>query len=190
MEQPFQPYLNIFIIFQEINLGCKKTRKKKTQKKVLKFVLLVVLFAALEYLFLYFILPDKVNFLIQSGTARVVFWIISLLGIEAAIFGDVINLGTISLQIVYECTGGFAFFIYSSCVLAYPSKWKEKLLGHLIGLISIFLMNIIRLVLIAWVGIKSKPAFDFIHNYLWQGTFIVFVILIWIIWVDKIVKSK
>ncbi|MBN2543610.1 archaeosortase/exosortase family protein [bacterium] len=151
---------------------------------------MLVVFAAIEFTFFYFLPYIKpVNEFIQAKTALVVFSILSLFGVEGVIVGDVIYLANISLKVVYECTGGFAFFIFSSCVLAYPSNAIKKIIGHLIGAVGIFAINIIRLVLIAWVGIYSKQAFDFIHKYLWQGTFIIFVLLLWVIWVDKVVKD-
>jgi exosortase/archaeosortase family protein len=46
-----------------------------------------------------------------------------------------------------------------------------------------------RLVVLAFVGVFSNPEiFKFVHNYLWQTIFIVFVIILWLIWVDRVVK--
>jgi len=152
--------------------------------KVAKFIGLFVLVLIAEYIFLY-LLPRGFEMLQRELTAKVLVAVLSILGTQAVATGDTIQLGTNTLKIVYECTGGFAFFIFSSAVLAYPASLKKKALGQIIGLAGIFLLNLIRLVAISFVMLNNPSLFDFIHKYLWQVTFTVIVIFMFILWVEK-----
>ncbi len=96
--------------------------------------------------------------------------------------------GHITLRIIDECTAMFGSIVYLSCVLAYPADPKKKVIGIVLGIPSLYAINMVRLVILAFVGVSNPGIFEFVHTYLWQTIFIVFVILIWLIWVDKVVK--
>ncbi len=154
------------------------------RKKLIGFILLFLLFLVLEYFFFYLLSPHFADFQ-RETTAKFLCFLLTLLGIPASRSYDIVKLGSVSLRIVYECTGGFAFFIFSSATLAFPTSWAKRLTAQLIGLISIFLLNSIRLVLISWIAYRSPNVFDFIHKYLWQVTFPVVVVLLFILWARK-----
>jgi len=53
-------------------------------------------------------------------------------------------------------------------------------------------VNVIRLVCLAFIGafIRNRYVFNFAHIYVWQTIFILFVVCIWLIWIEKIVKRR
>lgn len=104
--------------------------------------------------------------------------------------GKYIFLENLNIEIIFECTGIYAMFIYCSCVLAFPTFVKKKLWGILFGLPLIYLINIIRMVFLGFIGMYYPGSFDFFHSYFWQTTFIVIVIFIWLIWISLFVKKK
>ncbi len=154
----------------------------------MEFILLFILYLILEYLFLYFF-PQGFETWQREQVAFLLGRFLSFIGIAANVVGDTVNFSQGSMRIVYECTGGFAFFVFSSAVLAYPSNAKSKLLGQIFGLVSIFILNILRLIIISIIMVKSPSLFDLFHKYLWQASFIVIVVFLFILWVEKWAKE-
>jgi exosortase/archaeosortase family protein len=95
-----------------------------------------------------------------------------------------------NLQIIPECTGLYTSIIYFSIIGAYPARIGEKLAGLLIGLPAIHVLNLIRMVFIAWILYVRHDLFELFHGYLWQAGFLIFMILLVIFWLGKIVKVK
>ena len=91
-------------------------------------------------------------------------------------------------EIIHECTGIFALMIYFSCTIAYPTTWRHKIIGIAIGFPFILAMNLMRMIILVYIAGYHQDIFDYVHSYLWQGTFIIFVILLWFLWIEKVVK--
>jgi exosortase/archaeosortase family protein len=56
--------------------------------------------------------------------------------------------------------------------------------------LGIFTLNLLRLSFIAVAAEKSPALFKFVHQYLWQATFIVVVLLLWGLWVEYSADKK
>lgn len=162
--------------------------KKKEQaiRPEIKFVLVFLILTSTFYLVYY----NTLEYLavLKSGVATALSSILNLLGIKAIVQGEEILLGSFSLSIVEECTALFASLIYVSCVLAYPANLKSKLIGIGFGIPVIQAMNIIRLVILSITGLYYPGIFEFVHTYIWQSIFIIFVITVWLVWLERFVK--
>lgn len=60
----------------------------------------------------------------------------------------------------------------------------------LIGIPILYAFNVIRLISTALVGVFIPSMLDFVHTYLWQVFLIVFVVLLFLIWRDKVVEQN
>ena len=98
--------------------------------------------------------------------------------------------GTKKLVVITECTGLYTTIIYLSIIGAYPARLSEKALGLLIGIPSIHILNLARMVFISLVLYHRPKIFDLFHGYLWQVGFVIFMLLLVILWMGKIVKPK
>jgi archaeosortase B (VPXXXP-CTERM-specific) len=94
------------------------------------------------------------------------------------------------LVVIAECTGVYTTIIYFSIIGAYPARISEKLIGLVIGVPSIHVLNLARMVFIAVVLNHRRDLFDFFHGYLWQVSFVIFMLLLVIFWMGKIVGRK
>ncbi len=158
--------------------------------KPLSFAGLFALVAVIEYLLFYQFAPEiLVNGLIEAN-ARLLYTIVKATGAPVTLVAETLTFPNMQLRIVYECTGGFAMFIFSACVIAFPSTLRSKLLGHVIGAIGIFAINLGRLLVLAWAALHARGIFDFIHKYLWQATFIILVLALWAVWVNRFTGKK
>ena len=157
-------------------------------KQVVRF-LIIFIFTLILFFTIFIFFEDSFDFLKE--------WTADITAITAHFFGlDVTAQDTllllednITFEIIQECTGLFAIMIYISCVLAYPTKLVKKGEGILLGIPLIFLLNILRMVFLVYIGNHHYDLFEYVHSYLWQGTFIIVVILLWFIWIEKIAKT-
>jgi exosortase/archaeosortase family protein len=96
--------------------------------------------------------------------------------------------------IVPECGAIEVMAIFLAAVVAFPAGIRKKLLGLLLGLPVMYLVNVFRLSCLAIIGAldgtKGRWVFNFAHEYVWQTIYIVFVVAVWLLWVEYVVRRK
>ena len=95
-------------------------------------------------------------------------------------------------RIVPECGAIEVMAIFVAAILAFPAAWTRRLVGIVLGIPLLMALNVIRLTCLALLGAwdSSREYFNFAHEYVWQGIYIIFVLVIWLAWVEFIVKGK
>ncbi len=151
------------------------------------FYLFFVLFFVLLFIFQLITHISFIAYPLTWITTHATWYVLLITGLPVTMEGVIISTPrNINMEIIYECTGIYGIIVYLSAVLATPKvSWTKKLMGCWLGLIIIWLMNIVRLVTIYWVTYEYPPAFDFIHTYFWQLFLIVVVILVYAVWFKK-----
>jgi archaeosortase B (VPXXXP-CTERM-specific) len=114
-------------------------------------------------------------------------WLIKGAGIKAMISSNNIILSNQTLVINAECTAIYLMILYASFVLVYPTKWSKKLVGVAAGIPSIFAANVIRLLVTAWIVVSWPQYFQYFHDYTWQVAFIIFIVVLWLVWIERVV---
>lgn len=90
-----------------------------------------------------------------------------------------------TMEIILECTGVHYAAIFMAAILAFQGHtFSYKTVGLFVGIGVIFLLNLLRLGIIGMVGHYSADLFSFVHLYLWQALFTLFVLLLWMLWVN------
>jgi len=157
-------------------------------RDILKF--LIVFISLLVFLFLvFYFMESKFDFL-RMWTTQITAFFSKIFGMEAKANGTSLILKNMTFEIIHECTGIFALMIYFSCTMAYPTNWKNKIIGISIGFPFILVMNLFRMIFLVYIADYHQNMFDYVHSYLWQGTFIIFIILVWLLWIEKVVKHE
>jgi len=118
--------------------------------------------------------------------------VLKLFPFETDVKGSLVKFHSFAMRIVPECTAAEAMAIFCASVLAFPATVKEKLIAIGFGVPALYVVNVIRLVCLAFIGafIRNRYVFNFAHIYVWQTIFILFVVCIWLIWIEKIVKRR
>jgi archaeosortase B (VPXXXP-CTERM-specific) len=155
---------------------------------MVKFLLLFVFFWV-GFFFIAWALTDELKVLCP-WTATQVSWAMRLLGIESTASGTQLTFGSKAVTIVMECTALQVAMIYSALVLAYPSSIKSKLIGIGVGIPMILAVNIVRLLMICFVLWWKPEYFEMMHIYVWQVVFIVVVVAMAAIWIEKVVHRE
>ncbi len=146
------------------------------------FLLLTVSFFVLYYLF-----QASLEWILIA-TAQVTGFLANVIGLTVSVDGVLISLGNMDIEIIHECTGIFALMIISSSILAYPTEMKKKAIGLAVVIPLILGLNLIRLLVLVYIGMFHTDLFDLVHSYLWQGTFLIFIILAWFLWIELVVQ--
>jgi exosortase/archaeosortase family protein len=108
-----------------------------------------------------------------------------LAGGHARAAGDDIIVKTLVMNVNHECTGVFVCVLFASFILAYPAAWSARVRGLVIGIPLLLAVNILRLATLARIVEIYPGAFFYLHEYVWQGIFTVFVLVGAIAWAEK-----
>lgn len=94
--------------------------------------------------------------------------------------------------LVPECGAIEIMAIFVAAILAFPTLWRKRLIGLVAGIPIMYGVNIFRLTVLAIIGAvdQSRVWFNFAHEYLWQAVYIVFVVAVWLVWVEYVVKRR
>lgn len=95
-----------------------------------------------------------------------------------------ISVNGMLLHINHECTGVFVLFVLISFIVAYPATWRAKLAGIAVGVSTLSLINVVRIATLTRLIEFYPTAFDYFHEYVWQGAFLMLVTLYSITWVE------
>jgi archaeosortase B (VPXXXP-CTERM-specific) len=168
----------------------ESTRTKlKAHKSIIKFCiifigLLIVLTATFPFLSDMF--NPQLGWL-MAVTADITGLFLKLSGLAVRISGRVVSLPNFSVEVVGECTGLYEMLIFLAAMIAYPSAWKKKLLGVVLGIPFLYLVNIVRMIFITVVGNWSPKTFNFLHLYFWQVAMILIIVSAWVLWIEYVV---
>jgi len=83
--------------------------------------------------------------------ARTTSWVLSLLGMHVQQTGTTVITATFPVEIAESCTGSIVFLIFAAAVLPFPSSWRSRLKGLVLGLLALLLINLFRTCLIILV---------------------------------------
>jgi len=157
------------------------------KREVLKFVSLFIFFLLFFYFF-YYLLMDEFYFM-REITALILGVLLSPLG-KTEVSGAKLSFNGFTVEIIDECTVIFSAIVYCSCVLAYPTTLKRRAIGIILGVPCLYAINLLRLFILAIVGAFYPSMFEFVHVYLWQASFIIFVILIFLLWLKMTEEQR
>ena len=113
----------------------------------------------------------------------------NLFGASVQVDGTLISSPDYSIRIVTECTGLIPMAIVVCAVLAYPGTWKQKGIGAALGIVALFVLNLVRTSSLFFIGSHfSSSFFNTAHFLIWQPVMIVVAIVLWLFWVEKLVR--
>jgi len=94
--------------------------------------------------------------------------------------------------VVSECGAIEVMAIFLAAVVAFPTRWWKKAVGLIAGLPIMYCVNIFRLTCLAIIGAydTEHKYFNFFHEYVWQAIYIIFVVAVWMLWVEYVVRGR
>lgn len=116
--------------------------------------------------------------------------LIQFSGLHVLRDSNTIYLTNSSWIVTTECTAIFIMLIFSSFVFVYPASMKQKGIALMAGIPFIFGANVLRLYCMAWIDYLKPQYSEVFHNYMWQVVFIMMVVWMWMVWIDKVVNRE
>lgn len=98
--------------------------------------------------------------------------------------------GTSGVVIGDPCNGISLFILYSSFIMVFKGKWWFKLISIAVGIFSIYLMNVIRIVALSIIVKYSPESLQFHHSYTFTLIVYAFIFILWVIRIKVYEKQK
>ncbi len=138
--------------------------------------------------------PVQQGFVIPftEGIAWVSGWLVSLFDSGVMVQGVVIRdiASGFAVAIQAGCNGVEASIVLIAALLAFPAPWKHKLIGILVGILTVQFLNLLRIISLFYIGQWDKQLFDWAHLYLWQALIMLDVLIVFLVWVRWLPASK
>jgi exosortase/archaeosortase family protein len=115
--------------------------------------------------------------------------VLSLLG-SASVSRSYVTFNGFNAEIVEACNGVLPTYIYLAAVLAFPSRWRDKSWGVLIGIPLIFLINLVRVITLMLLGAYRPQAFEGVHIYVWQALVVALSMAVWVFWAERFARPR
>ena len=122
---------------------------------------------------------------IQRSLALISSGILNLFGQHTVVIGTTVQSSVFGISVVTACTGIFITGLFLIAVVALPVRWTAKLIGAGIGIGGIFLVNIVRLVSLYFIGVNWPGFLDQAHQLIWQSLLIVIAVALWLLWAGR-----
>lgn len=144
------------------------------------YVLLGAFFIRLDWVDQHLIRPYTVFITHISGA------VLNAAGVSVETLGTTIRHSSFVVDIRKGCDGIPATLVLISACLAYPLSWRARVLGSLWGYTLIFVLNLIRVTGLFYIGLKgSSQTFEFVHIYVAQFAVIALAMVYWIYWIGR-----
>jgi exosortase/archaeosortase family protein len=119
--------------------------------------------------------------------ARLSAAVLELSGEHVSVNGPSVH-GRFPYVVVVDCAALDIQALFVAAVLAFPSRWFQRVVGFVCGLVAIFSINIARLVALYYAGVHSKTLFKTLHEEVFVLVVVVIVcglFLLWATWATR-----
>jgi len=152
---------------------------KKYNLFLLKYLVVIISY------YLILLIPN--NYILEQYLNSTAFFsssIISLFTTGVKNVGDIIMSNTFSVQISFGCEGTEPMILFIAGVLAFDASCKKKVVGITLGIFLLYLLNLIRIVILFFVGSSDIELFIALHDIYLQLILIIISILMLIYWIN------
>ena len=95
-----------------------------------------------------------------------------------------------SMSLAEGCNGIYALSIVIAGIVAFPARWRPKLIGLVLAIALIMILNYIRILTLWYAGKAGSFLFDTMHLYVWEFIIITLGAAFWYFWYEKFVKKR
>jgi exosortase family protein XrtF len=93
--------------------------------------------------------------------------------------------GTQKVIGIYQaCNGLELMILYAGFIFCFSGKMKRKVSYILLGVVGLFLLNVLRCSMLGFLSIEHPNHFDFAHKYLFNLVVYGFTFVLWMIYVS------
>jgi exosortase/archaeosortase family protein len=89
------------------------------------------------------------------------------------------------IGIADPCNALDIYVLYIAFLLCFKGMWKRKATFILLGVPYIFLLNIVRCAVIAWLNINYRGWVEISHHYIFTSALYLLVFHLWVLYTKK-----
>ena len=169
--------------------GANAQKWYRAKLPVLKFFGIFVGVIALYYVLVAFADFGLMDFYV-GASASIAGSIMSLFGKTVQVANGIICSDTVAVSLSFGCEGSEPIAIFCAGVLAFPSKWREKLWGLGLGVALLYLMNLARIIALYFILESSPDSFELFHTLIFPVLFILIAVICWGLWIKWTLPKK
>jgi exosortase/archaeosortase family protein len=157
-----------------------------SNKSLIRFlVLCVVLYIGWYLVYELWLHPGEyIDKIVINNTIQINEFLLELFNYKVFTQGRTIGIKpTEGLWIGDPCNGLNLFALFAGFIIAYPGK--KKLLFITFGIISIHLLNSLRVTALLLIFLYSPESLDFNHTYTFTIIIYAYIFTLWVYWVNK-----
>ncbi|HHZ65226.1 MAG TPA: exosortase family protein XrtF [Flavobacteriales bacterium] len=166
----------------------------RINSKLLRFLIVSgIIFIAWNAFYDLWLHPDQ----------RVELWMVGQIGAATASILEMLGYTLISSELLQEmystvgidgthgvfisdnCSGISLMALFTGFILAYPGTVKYKLLLIPFGILTIHIINILRIVGLCIMAKHTPSLFELNHHYTFTVVVYTYIFLLWVLWVNK-----
>jgi exosortase family protein XrtF len=134
---------------------------------------------------------EKLDLFVIDITISISKWLLELFGYTVYTGADrLIGIdGASGLWIGDNCNGIALFALFTGFVIAYKGKIKYKTPYILLGILSIEVLNIFRVVALAILDTHSRAWTEFNHTYTFTIIIYGYIFMLWMFWVNRFAEK-
>ncbi len=165
--------------------------------KQIKFLILFFVKAILLYFIWFFLYENwlmKVGFVDNIIIDSLIYFtdlLLQFFGYSTFVYEHAIGIqGSHGVYIGIPCNGLDLMALFAGFILLFSGSWKTKFWFIPLGLLIIYVLNLVR-VLVLTIMAKTAPEYlDFNHKYTFTILLYMFVFFGWLLWVNKYALKK
>ncbi|HXJ80392.1 MAG TPA: exosortase H [Candidatus Methylomirabilis sp.] len=159
--------------------------RARQQQSVLRFCLLFGVYSVVAFTVLYG-LQDQVVEPFTRGIAWITYKLMRAFGTPVSLNGVTLSVPNFSVLIRNNCNAAYEMGLYTAATLAYPAPLIRRTSGILFAVVVLYVVNLIRVMSLVYMGYLFPGFFDAAHVYVWQVLFLVAVAALWLSWISRV----
>jgi exosortase H (IPTLxxWG-CTERM-specific) len=121
--------------------------------------------------------------------AQIVATMLRLCGAPVTESGGTVFYQASAFQILADCTGVEFIGLFTAAVLAFPSSWRQRLRALAVGIPVLMGLNLVRMISLILVGVRSQTALEYGHLYVWPVLLLAASLAMWLSWARKAARD-
>jgi exosortase family protein XrtF len=158
-----------------------------SNRRVLSFFVKMLAIYGLWYVaYDLWLLPDgRLDAWTSTSVADIAQRALRLMGYDAVASGRIVTApGIAGVEIANGCNGLSTIGLFVGFVLAYPGSTARRLLFLPVGMATIYVTNVLRIVAMMLVQMYWPVAFDPLHSFGLTTIFYCVVFALWVVWAN------
>lgn len=147
------------------------------------FIIRFLAFIAVAYAILAIPVVDRtVVAPFTAAIASTAAGILRLFGDDVVTVGTALRSGPFAVEVKNGCNGVEAMLLLAGAMIAFPAAWSRRAAGALVGIVTIQVVNLVRVITLFLIA-RDRPAwFDAAHVTVWQTVMFLLAIGLFLLW--------